>query len=127
MARNRDEERGAGTFLCADSVGFRRMVCAAPHPSSLTTHRLPLVGYHDAFFILRPTETDSLLLPFFLSRTEMLPDDTRRRKACQSCTRAKAKCSPFENRHDLCYRCQRLEKECVYDDIIRKRGPKARS
>ncbi|KAF2707864.1 hypothetical protein K504DRAFT_458347 [Pleomassaria siparia CBS 279.74] len=57
----------------------------------------------------------------------MPSDDARKRKACQACTRAKAKCSPFGDRLDLCYRCQRLNKECVFDESARKRGPKTRS
>ncbi|KAF2683132.1 hypothetical protein K458DRAFT_390404 [Lentithecium fluviatile CBS 122367] len=57
----------------------------------------------------------------------MPPDDTKKRKACQTCTHSKAKCSPFEDRTDLCYRCQRLGKKCVFEETIRKRGPKTRS
>ncbi|KAF2119342.1 hypothetical protein BDV96DRAFT_343251 [Lophiotrema nucula] len=59
-----------------------------------------------------------------------MPSDetiTKRKSACQNCTKAKAKCSPFESRQDACYRCHRLNKECVFDDVMRKRGPKARS
>ncbi|KAL5374714.1 hypothetical protein DPSP01_011732 [Paraphaeosphaeria sporulosa] len=57
----------------------------------------------------------------------MTLEDAKKRKACQSCTKAKAKCSPFEDRLDICYRCQRLKKECVFDETVRKRGPKNRS
>ncbi|KAK9344247.1 hypothetical protein V1522DRAFT_410860 [Lipomyces starkeyi] len=35
-----------------------------------------------------------------------------KRKACVNCTTAKAKCSPYNQQ--LCERCQRLGKECVY-------------
>ncbi|KAF2260070.1 hypothetical protein CC78DRAFT_536671 [Lojkania enalia] len=51
----------------------------------------------------------------------------RQKAACQNCTKAKAKCSPSENSPEICYRCQRLNKTCVYDEFARKRGPKARS
>ncbi|KAF2732906.1 hypothetical protein EJ04DRAFT_565645 [Polyplosphaeria fusca] len=58
----------------------------------------------------------------------MATDDSRKRKAaCQNCTKAKAKCSPFEDRDDVCYRCQRLGRECVYGEVVRRRAPKARS
>ncbi|KAF2175720.1 hypothetical protein K469DRAFT_701519 [Zopfia rhizophila CBS 207.26] len=52
----------------------------------------------------------------------------KKRKACQACTHAKAKCSPFENRSDLCYRCQRLNKQCMFENAaVRKGRPKQRS
>ncbi|KAF2634079.1 hypothetical protein P280DRAFT_474889 [Massarina eburnea CBS 473.64] len=54
-------------------------------------------------------------------------DIARRRKACQACIRAKAKCSPGTGNNGLCYRCQRLGKECVFDETVKKRGPKSRS
>jgi hypothetical protein len=57
----------------------------------------------------------------------MTRGEAEKRKSCQSCTKAKAKCSPSENRLDICYRCHRLKKECVYDETIRKKGPKNRS
>ncbi|KAF2871406.1 hypothetical protein BDV95DRAFT_40118 [Massariosphaeria phaeospora] len=57
----------------------------------------------------------------------MPSDDTRKRKACQSCTRAKAKCAPFEDRSDICYRCQRLNKPCVFEENFRKQGKRPRS
>jgi hypothetical protein len=57
----------------------------------------------------------------------MPADETKKRKACQSCTRSKAKCSPFEDRSDLCYRCQRLGKSCVFEETARKKAPKSRS
>jgi hypothetical protein len=59
--------------------------------------------------------------------SEMPVDDIKKRKACQSCTRSKAKCSPSENRSDLCYRCQRLGKSCVFEESLRRRVPKSRS
>ncbi|PVI02420.1 hypothetical protein DM02DRAFT_701928 [Periconia macrospinosa] len=57
----------------------------------------------------------------------MAPDEVKKRKACQSCIRAKAKCSPSTDQSDICYRCQRLKKECVFEETVRKRGPKSRS
>ncbi|CAI6342460.1 unnamed protein product [Periconia digitata] len=57
----------------------------------------------------------------------MAPDEVKKRKACQSCIRAKAKCSPSTDQADICYRCQRLKKECVFEESVRKRGPKSRS
>ncbi|PSN72276.1 hypothetical protein BS50DRAFT_248067 [Corynespora cassiicola Philippines] len=57
----------------------------------------------------------------------MVLDETRKRKACISCTKAKAKCSPYGDRQDLCYRCQRLKKVCVFEESARKRAPKTRS
>ncbi|KAF2439641.1 hypothetical protein P171DRAFT_490333 [Karstenula rhodostoma CBS 690.94] len=57
----------------------------------------------------------------------MTLEGAKKRKACQSCTKAKAKCSPFEDRLDICYRCQRLKKECVFGETVRKRAQKNRS
>lgn len=53
--------------------------------------------------------------------------DLRKRKACQNCTKAKAKCSPSENGLDICYRCQRLKKECIFEAATKQRAPKSRS
>ncbi|KAF1848917.1 uncharacterized protein K460DRAFT_364856 [Cucurbitaria berberidis CBS 394.84] len=57
----------------------------------------------------------------------MTPHEANKRKACKACTTAKAKCSPYERREDLCQRCERLDKECVYEESQRKRGPRTRS
>ncbi|KAH7372288.1 hypothetical protein BKA66DRAFT_572409 [Pyrenochaeta sp. MPI-SDFR-AT-0127] len=51
----------------------------------------------------------------------------KKRKACLTCTRAKAKCSASSHGPD-CHRCHRLSKQCVFpDESIRKPGPKSRS
>ncbi|KAF9728883.1 hypothetical protein PMIN01_13263 [Paraphaeosphaeria minitans] len=57
----------------------------------------------------------------------MTVEDAKKRKACQSCTKSKAKCSPSEDRLGICYRCQRLKKECFLKETAKKRGPKNRS
>ncbi|KAL6702475.1 hypothetical protein ACN47E_001630 [Coniothyrium glycines] len=52
----------------------------------------------------------------------------RKRKACLTCTRAKAKCTPSGQLPEgKCQRCLRLCKECVYEDCCKKPGPKSRS
>ncbi|KAL5410334.1 hypothetical protein PMIN04_010671 [Paraphaeosphaeria minitans] len=57
----------------------------------------------------------------------MTVEDAKKRKACQSYTKSKAKCSPSEDRLGICYRCQRLKKECFLKETAKKRGPKNRS
>ncbi|CAG9982033.1 unnamed protein product [Clonostachys byssicola] len=42
-----------------------------------------------------------------------------KRRACVNCTVGKAKCSPHSN--DICERCHRLGKECVYLNVADKR------
>ncbi|CAO2650118.1 Nn.00g014100.m01.CDS01 [Neocucurbitaria sp. VM-36] len=53
--------------------------------------------------------------------------ETKKRLACSECTKAKAKCSPYGGRTDLCQRCERLDKDCIYEASQRKRGPRTRS
>ncbi|KAH8806171.1 hypothetical protein F5884DRAFT_470427 [Xylogone sp. PMI_703] len=42
-----------------------------------------------------------------------------KRRACTNCTVAKAKCTPYN--HDICERCQRLRKHCVYLTVSQTR------
>ncbi|CAH0054744.1 unnamed protein product [Clonostachys solani] len=42
-----------------------------------------------------------------------------KRRACVNCTVGKAKCSPHSN--DICERCHRLGKECIYLNVADKR------
>ncbi|KAH5278832.1 hypothetical protein HBI23_049720 [Parastagonospora nodorum] len=57
----------------------------------------------------------------------MVPSEAKKRKACDACTKAKAKCSPSDSRAKVCQRCERLGKECAYGASLRKRGPRTRS
>ncbi|KAH7379244.1 hypothetical protein DE146DRAFT_682374 [Phaeosphaeria sp. MPI-PUGE-AT-0046c] len=51
----------------------------------------------------------------------------RIRKACSPCIRAKAKCSPSEQRSNGCQRCMRLNKDCTYEVTAKKPGPGPKS
>ncbi|KAF1937625.1 hypothetical protein EJ02DRAFT_49743 [Clathrospora elynae] len=57
----------------------------------------------------------------------MNDNEVKKRKACSACTTVKAKCSPFGNLTGICQRCQRLHKECIFEDSQRKKGPRGRS
>lgn len=113
-----------------------------PVPTGLTETRSPTLQQHS--FAPCPPHLDCLL---FLSCLELLLSSPSNdcasrlvlrqlfaimspainRKACEACTKAKAKCSPFGASVDLCQRCERLNKECVYGQSLRKRGPRAQT
>ncbi|KAH7093731.1 hypothetical protein FB567DRAFT_515945 [Paraphoma chrysanthemicola] len=57
----------------------------------------------------------------------MMSQGVQKRKACNACTKAKAKCSPSSFETSACHRCERLGKECIYEDSRRQRGPRTRS
>lgn len=56
-----------------------------------------------------------------------MDDEVRKRKACETCTRAKAKCEPLKTGTGVCHRCDRLKKECVFENSTKRKTPKSRS